>query len=398
MEFFAFTEMPYPDVPEEYWNSARVTLPNGLYDPKRGHEQYNRYLDLHEYADELGLNIMLNEHHQTMTCLDSTIGPTAGALVRRTKRAKILLLGNMLPQREEPVRVAEEVAMLDVISGGRILSGFVRGVATEMHPANANPVYNRERFYEAMDLIIKAWTTPEPFAWEGKHYQYRYVNVWPQPYQKPYPPVWITGTSMDETAHYAADHDFTHAILFVTWQEAARLFEVNRARCRAIGKPEPTADKFAYVTMLFVGETDEQAQRDGEALYWYFRQRPARGFQFPPGHGGLESTVRAWSAPGAAAADGSRRLARNATWEEVQQSGAAVVGSPTTVLKRLRELYDLTGIGNLCAMTHVGPMSNELSMRSLKLFADEVYPALQAFGPRTEEYVAAARTAGAGSS
>ena len=117
MEFFAFTEMPYPDVPEEHWNSARVTLPNGLYDPKRGHEQYNRYLDLHEYADELGLNIMLNEHHQTMTCLDSTIGPTAGALVRRTKRAKILLLGNMLPQREEPVRVAEEVEIEAAIPG-----------------------------------------------------------------------------------------------------------------------------------------------------------------------------------------------------------------------------------------------------------------------------------------
>lgn len=393
MEFFAFTEMPYPDVPEEHWGSARVTLPNRLYDPRRGHEQYHRYLDLHEYADSLGVNIMLNEHHQTMTCLDSTIGPTAGILARSTKQAKILLLGNMLPQREEPVRVAEEVAMLDVISGGRILSGFVRGVPTEIHPANSNPVYNRERLYEAIDLILKAWTTPEPFAWEGKHYQYRYVNTWPQPYQQPHPPVWITGTSLDETAEYAAEKDFTHAILFVSWQEAARLFEVNRAHARKLGKPEPTPDKFAYVTMLYVGETDEQAQREGEALSWYFRQRPARGFQAPPGHGVLEATVRAWSAGGGGRADQPNRLARGASWQQVQEAGAAVVGSPTTVLKRLTELYDLTGLGNLCAMTHAGPMSNELTMRSLKLFTDEVLPALQELGPRKEAVVESVRAA-----
>jgi len=126
---YHFTEMPYPFLPEdaeERYGALRITLPNKYFDPKVGHELYNRYLDEHEYAEELGLEIMLNEHHQTATCTDSVIAIPAAALIRRTKRAKILLLGSPLPHRN-PLRVAEEVAMLDVISGGRIISGFVRG-------------------------------------------------------------------------------------------------------------------------------------------------------------------------------------------------------------------------------------------------------------------------------
>src|SRR5262249_25612285 len=149
---------------------------------KRGSELYKAYLDQHQYADELGYNIFLNEHHQTVTCTDSAVSVSAGALARATKKARILILGYPIGNRDEPLRVAEEVAMLDAISGGRIECGFVRGVPMETHPSNANPVYNRDRFREAHDLILKAWTTPEPFSWEGQHFQYRYVNIWPQPY------------------------------------------------------------------------------------------------------------------------------------------------------------------------------------------------------------------------
>src|SRR5262249_11024841 len=153
-----FTEMPYPFIPDDYlerYGSARVVLPNAIYDRKRGSDLYKAYLEQYEYADHLGYNCFLNEHHQTVTCADSAVSVTAGALARSTKQAKILVLGYPIGNRDEPLRVAEEVAMLDAISGGRIECGFVRGVPMETHPSNANPVFNRDRFTEAHDLIIK---------------------------------------------------------------------------------------------------------------------------------------------------------------------------------------------------------------------------------------------------
>jgi len=156
---YHFTEMPYPYFPSDVeveLNSPRVIMPNEYYDSKIGADLYNRYLDDYIYADDLGMEIMLNEHHQTATCTDAIISISGAVLARQTKRAKICLLGNPLPHRDNPLRVAEEVAMLDCISHGRIISGFVRGVGTEVHPANTNPVLTRERFEEDHDLIIKA--------------------------------------------------------------------------------------------------------------------------------------------------------------------------------------------------------------------------------------------------
>ena len=146
MRAYYFTEMPYPYYPPEVaqeLHSQRVILPNHYCDPKLASELYNRYLDEYEYADELGLDLMLNEHHQTVTCIDSVMPLTAAAIARRTSRAKLLLLGNPIANRDNPVRVAEEMAFLDCVTQGRLICGFVRGVATEYHPANTNPSLTR---------------------------------------------------------------------------------------------------------------------------------------------------------------------------------------------------------------------------------------------------------------
>ena len=110
-----------------------------------------------------------------------------------TKRVKIVLLGNPLPIADNPVRLAEELAMIDLVSKGRLVSGFVRGGGVESLATNVNPAYNRERFNEAHDIIIKTWTQPGPFRWEGSHYQLRVVNPWVLPFQQPHPRVWIPG-------------------------------------------------------------------------------------------------------------------------------------------------------------------------------------------------------------
>ena len=158
------------------------TIPSRLFDPKIGADLYHRYLDEWALCDELGINIMTNEHHATATCADSVCTIPMAILARETKKVRLLALGMPIGNRNDPIRVAEEYSMIDVISRGRLEMGFVKGVPFEISPANTNPADLMERFWEAHDLILKAMTTHDgPFNWEGTHFQYRSVNVWPRP-------------------------------------------------------------------------------------------------------------------------------------------------------------------------------------------------------------------------
>jgi Luciferase-like monooxygenase len=173
MRFFCFHLMPWAHLPEDFaerYDSAWVTCPNTLYDPQLGHPLYNRYLDELELADQLGFEgICVNEHHQNAYGNMPSPNIMAACLARRTRQAKLAILGNVLPLYDHPQRIAEELAMLDVITQGRIISGMVVGTGMEYFSYNINPTYARERFHEAHDLIVKAWTHDGPFAWEGKH-------------------------------------------------------------------------------------------------------------------------------------------------------------------------------------------------------------------------------------
>jgi len=197
MKFYSFTEQCYPDAWTAGAESLRVSLPNRLCDPEVASRLYNRYLDEWMLADELGLNIIVNEHHSTATCMSASCHLTLGILARQTKRARLLGLGTPIANRSDPLRIAEELAMVDVISRGRLEMGFIKGVPYEIVPSNARPVRVMDRFWEAHDLILKAMTTHDgPFSWEGEHFQYRSVNIWPRPYQQPHPPVWSTSSSL----------------------------------------------------------------------------------------------------------------------------------------------------------------------------------------------------------
>ena len=192
MRAWFFTETAYPHLPDDI-ESIRVTLPNKHYDPEIGAQLYHRYIDEWLYAEDHGLDIMLNEHHQTATCVNSTAPIVMGILARESTKARILLLGNPVANRRDPVRVAEEMAMCDVISRGRVEVGFVRGVPYEVSAMNSLPIGMSDRLWEAHDLIRKAWTSHDgPFNWEGEYFHHRQVNIWPRPYQEPHPPIWIT--------------------------------------------------------------------------------------------------------------------------------------------------------------------------------------------------------------
>src|SRR5438034_5512185 len=224
--------MPWPYLPADYdqkYDSAWVTLPNSIYDPIKGHALYNRYLDEIERADKLGWDsVIVNEHHQNAYGTMPSPNIMAAVLTQRIKRAKIGIVGNALPLHDDPLRVAEEIAMLDVISGGRIISGFVRGTGMEYYSTNVNPTWSRDRFYEAHDLIIKAWTEPGPFRWVGKHYKHHYVNIWPRPLQKPHPPVWLPGTGSLETVDYAASKRYPFMMVFSPVEHQRRAYALYR--------------------------------------------------------------------------------------------------------------------------------------------------------------------------
>ena len=182
-----------------------MSISNAAYDPTVGAQLYNRYLDEKIYAEEMGFDgLMLNEHHSTPFCMQGVTNVGASILARVTKKVKIVILGNILPIWDDPLWLAETLAMIDMISYGRLVSGFVRGGGRESVSHNAPPHYNRERFEEAHDFLIKTWTTPGPFRWEGKHFHYRYVNPWARPFQQPHPPVWVPFTGSKETIERAA--------------------------------------------------------------------------------------------------------------------------------------------------------------------------------------------------
>src|SRR5438874_9619336 len=200
--------MSWPYLPADFdakYDSAWIWLPNELYDPVKGHELYREYINTLAYAEELGFDgVCVNEHHQNAYGLMPSPNLIAAALTQRTSRVKIAIVGNALPLYDPPTRVAEEIAMLDLMSGGRIIAGQVIGGGPEYYSFSLNPAEARTRFAEAHEIIMRAWTQPGPFEFYGEHFKLRYVNPPPKPLQKPHPPIWIPGVGSLETMDFVA--------------------------------------------------------------------------------------------------------------------------------------------------------------------------------------------------
>jgi alkanesulfonate monooxygenase SsuD/methylene tetrahydromethanopterin reductase-like flavin-dependent oxidoreductase (luciferase family) len=374
MDVYYFTEMPYAEFPEseaEKFPSMRLTFPNTYFDPPTASQLFRRYFDEYQYAEEVGFDgVMINEHHNTPSCMDVEVNITGGILARLTTRVKILILGNLLPTTDNPVRLAEEIAMVDVISGGRVISGVVRGIGVESWATNTNPVYNRERFEECHDLLIKTWTTPGPFRWEGKHFHFRVINPWMVPVQKPHPPIWVPGTGSPETVEWAAKNRYTYAAFLTPLEIAEDLFKLYHKHAEEVGYT-PGAEKFAFMICCHVNDTDAKAQEEGRHFLWRMGH-PLRGPQ------------EYWAPPGyvsrIAALMTSKRRPRplnQLTYQELQDAYHLIVGSPDTVIKKLRHIKERLGIGALLLEAQAGQMSHQTTMRSIELLGREVIPALK---------------------
>src|SRR3989449_6880050 len=273
MFLMRFTERAYvnytaEDVKNSPNSAVRLTFSNRHFDPKLGADLYNTYLDEYEYCEEVGFDgLMLNEHHNTPTCLGAAMNLEAAILARTTKQAKIILLGNPLPIFDNPVRLAEELAEIDMISRGRLVSGFVRGTGIESWATNTNPAHNRERFAEAHDLIIKTWTTPGPFRWEGNHYQLRVVNPWVLPLQQPHPRVWIPGVVSRETIVWAAEHRYPYIILNAPIEETKQIWQLYDETAERVGY-QAGSEQRGYLIRCHVAETEEKAIENARQFMW----------------------------------------------------------------------------------------------------------------------------------
>ncbi|MCO6459259.1 MAG: LLM class flavin-dependent oxidoreductase [Pirellulaceae bacterium] len=375
MQFFAFHLMPWDRLPEDFerkYPSAWTKLPNSIYDPGHGHELYNRFLDELILAEELGFDgVCVNEHHQNAYGTMPSPNLMGSILARQTKRVKIAVVGNALPFYNPPTRVAEEFAMIDVISGGRLIAGLVVGGGPEYYSFSVNPTYARSMYREAFDLVLRAWTEPGPFEHYGEHWKLKYVNPWPRPIQQPHPPIWIPGAGSKETIEFVAERRYSYmGIPYFHIDFFQRNFDMFREACEKQGY---TADpsQLGWLLPIYVAETDEQAWREYEPHLWFFARKLLRGLAvFPPGYTSARSIVGIHRAL-------EKFLSTVETRQQIEAGVYALVGSPETVRDKLIQYARQLGVGNLLGLFQLATLPADLTRRNMTLFAERVMPAVR---------------------
>jgi alkanesulfonate monooxygenase SsuD/methylene tetrahydromethanopterin reductase-like flavin-dependent oxidoreductase (luciferase family) len=375
MRTYWFTEDAYHLLPDQdTYESIRVNLPNAHFDPVKGHELYNWYLDLWGMADEMGLDIMNNEHHQTATCMVPAAPLMMSILARETKRARLLILGNPISNRRQPIRVAEEMAMIDVISEGRLECGFVRGVPYEAAPANMTPLRGSERLWEAHDLILKCWTShDEPFNFEGRWFHGRQINVWPRPYQQPHPPVWITMGGRGSTRR-VAQHKHVGAVFLAGYPRIREIFDGYREDYLELHGEHAPFDRLAYLGLIYVSDNEAKAREGAEKLLWYMTANKVPGhWSNPPGYHPPKIAAQIMRG-----ARGGAGIPLVATLDDQMARGNVFAGTPDQVFEQIKSFWEYSGgFGNLLMMGQAGFLTHAETENSMRLFTQEVYPRLK---------------------
>ena len=286
-EFHFFHFFPYADLPDDHrrYESLWVDFSNANYDPQVGHQLYTRYLSEMVLADRLGYDgIVLNEHHNTQYSMNPAPNLTAAALIPQTS-GWVSVFGTP-PNLGYPNRLAEEYAMLDVMSGGRLRVAFPLGTGMEYWANAVNPATARARFRESIDIILRCWTDAGPQSYSGEFYTYRYLNPWPRPMQQPYPECYIVGTGSPETIELAAELGFGYTVVFIPTKVQLQVFDHYRERLAHHGH-DPTPDKVTIGVMAYVAESDERAEEEFLPHVMYFFENNLRTtprYLNPPGY------------------------------------------------------------------------------------------------------------------
>jgi alkanesulfonate monooxygenase SsuD/methylene tetrahydromethanopterin reductase-like flavin-dependent oxidoreductase (luciferase family) len=371
-EFKTDRFMPYP-------------LPGSYFDPKVAAKTYAEHFDLWNEMEELGFDgLGLNEHHTTPHGLMVSPNMIAAAAARQTKKLKFLLLGNLLPLHN-PLRIAEELAMADCISEGRILSGFARGVPREYRVYDVKMSESRARFDEALEIILKAWTQ-ETFSHEGRFWQFKDIGLWPRPYQQPHPPVWIPFTGSKETIELAGRHGF-NAVMPAGHPGVTQDIVGYFARQLAANGHTMSPDKLCLFTDAYVAEDAGAALREYMPYYLYFVQTLWHHGSDQPnaelGKAGYVASssfdyMRPENRPFAELDRSKVRLTNAEDVEARVASGGLAFGSPKEVAERLIAKAESMGANQLLLNLNLGALSYELFLEQVRRFGREVLPVLQA--------------------
>ncbi len=382
MQVYSWHLFPWPDIEDAddaEWPFARVP-----YDPERAKELYENYLEQIEFTDEAGWDgVILNEHHFSAYAMDPSPPVLASHIAARTEHLDLSFLGNVVPIRGNPIRLAEELAVIDTISGGRVIGGFARGIGIEYLAYNEHrgPIgpgedVSRDMFEEAIALIHKAWTAEEPFDWDGEFWEYENVYIWPKPYQQPRPRTWMPATS-EPSIRIAAKHG-----LSLAQRGELEVAKQGYETYSRIAEEEfgwtPDEENYIWLNGIFVGE-------DGEAARESIKQHINYHWEYL--FGGVHRGAAARNA-------GAERYDPEAHRELIDEHAhqfldydadeaveGMLVGEPETIVAEIERLYeDSCGFGHLAGTFQHGDAPQEKTMRSLELFADEVLPEIKKLG------------------
>jgi alkanesulfonate monooxygenase SsuD/methylene tetrahydromethanopterin reductase-like flavin-dependent oxidoreductase (luciferase family) len=338
-------------------------LPAKYCEPEAAERSMAITLEQFRLADVFGFDwVTVAEHHYSALSLTPNPMIFAGALSQIVKRAKIAVLGPTLPILN-PVRVAEELAMLDIMTGGRIVAGLFRGTPNEYVTYNFNPSESRARFAEAIEIIRRAWTEPQPFGWQGRYYQYRSISIWPQPVQRPHPPIYMSGSS-PEAGEFAAQQHLGLGFAFTTIDQAAKASAYYQAQCREAGW-QAKPDDIIYRVGFHVAETDEEAFAD--------MSRAAPRISLTVANASITAAMKETEYYGRDEAQATRTATR--TLQDRIQSGQILVGSPDTIIRQIERIRKEIGAGILDC-----PLAAQLgdkTLHSIELFGTKVLPRIR---------------------
>ena len=385
MKISAFHLMPHRELPDDFekrYHSVWVTPPWWeLADARRVGQYYNWTLDELLYAARAGFDgVCTNEHHQNAYGFMPSPNLMGSVLAKLTNGTNVAIvqMGATLPTSNPPIRVAEEYAMLDCISGGRLVAGLPLGSAMDVSLCyGITPMEHRERYREAFALTLKAWQAREIFAWNGRYYQLANVNLWPRPIQQPHPPVWVPGSGSISTFDFAVDNEVCYCFLSYSGAKSAKAMMQGYWKVVADKGRDLNPYRAGFLQLVAVADTDARAEEKYARHVEYFYHKclhwPVQWLT-PPGNQDYRSLVATVTNPMRRRAEDLKRL----RYRDFVEQGYVIAGSPATVRDRLKEeVVEGLRVGNLMVLLQIGSMPHELTIENMELFACEVMPALR---------------------
>jgi len=386
VKVFVFDLLPYAEHLEHLKkdsNELPYPLGRSYFKPEVAVRSYAEHLDAWEEMDKLGYDgVGFNEHHTSPYGLMTSPNLMAAAAAQRTRQLKLLIYGNLLPLHE-PLRLAEELAMIDCLSNGRLVSGFARGIPREYHVYGVPLAQSRPRFEEAFEIVRRAWTD-EVFSFQGQFWSYKDVAIWPRPVQRPHPPIWVPVTGSKESIEWAARNNIP--ITPGLGQRGLRLDIIRYyAACLQRAGHRMTPDHIVLNFSVYVADSKARAIKEAGPYFLYFNRTlfshgNVTESQTLSDAGYLTATFASYVRPeNLRAAIRSREDFRNMTMADVERQAEDMPwGNADEVRAKIIEQAEEAGAATVQVMLNRGAMPQEMFLEQIRRFAAEVMPALQA--------------------